>query len=209
MVHYKLTYFDFRGLGDCIRQVFYLANVEFEDERIVMKSDEWKNLKPKTPFGHLPVLTVDGLEIPQSMAIVRYLSKKFGFAGKTPEEEAWVDAIVDQFKDFGVSLRPYIYTIFENKPADVVEKTKKEVAIPACENYLRIINKILEKSKSGFLVGDSLTFADLVVADNLLSLHNDGFIKKGQHPKLDEFQAKIHNLPELKDYIASRPSTTF
>lgn len=66
-----------------------------------------------TPFGKLPLLEVDGKVIPQSQAIARYVAKQFGefifnfsslfcfiitgFAGNTPFESAWVDAIGDQF----------------------------------------------------------------------------------------------------------------
>lgn len=31
-----------------------------------------------TPFGQIPILCVDGEEIPQSFAIARYLAKQFG-----------------------------------------------------------------------------------------------------------------------------------
>ncbi|CAI5441900.1 unnamed protein product [Caenorhabditis angaria] len=209
MVHYKLTYFDGRGFAEASRQVFKLAGIEFEDVRLPIASPEWEALKPSTPFGQLPVLSVDGFEIPQSAAILRYLARKFGFAGKTPEEEAWVDAIVDQFKDFMGQYRQYIYAVFLKKPVEEVEKAKTEVAIPARDAYFKILNGILEKSKSGFLVGDSVTFADLVVADNLVTLEKNGFVSNEEHLKIVEFKAKIQNLPKLKEWIETRPDTPF
>ncbi|CAI5441902.1 unnamed protein product [Caenorhabditis angaria] len=209
MVNYKLTYFDTRGLAEASRQVFHLAGVKFEDVRIPFGDPSWEKLKKKTPFGQIPVLSVDGFEIPQSMAILRYLSRKFGFAGKTPEEEAWVDAIVDQFKDYIVSFRQLIVAVREKKSVDEIEKIRKEISDPAKESYFKILNGILTKSKSGFLVGDSVTFADLVVADNLVTLEKNGEFNRSEQPKLTALLEKVHNLPKLKKYIGSRPDTQF
>lgn len=76
MVHYKLTYFLSRGLGDVSRQLFHLADVDFEDERL--EKPHFLEKKETYPFKQVPVLSVDGFQIPQSMAIARYLAKKFG-----------------------------------------------------------------------------------------------------------------------------------
>ncbi len=42
MPHYKLTYFDIRGLGEFIRMTFIEAGVPFEDNRIPMGNTDWK-----------------------------------------------------------------------------------------------------------------------------------------------------------------------
>lgn len=52
------------------------------------------------PLGKVPVLEVDGQRIPQSLAVARYVARQTGHAGKTPVEEAIVDALADQYKDF-------------------------------------------------------------------------------------------------------------
>lgn len=44
MVHYKLTYFDVRGLAEVSRLILHYAGVEFEDKRIT--HDEWPAIKP-------------------------------------------------------------------------------------------------------------------------------------------------------------------
>ena len=93
MVQYKLYYFEMRGLGELARLVFAAAGQTFEDVRI--PRDKWPEWKDKSPFGQAPYLEViDGsntLTLSQSKAIARYLSRKFGLAGKTEEESALID----------------------------------------------------------------------------------------------------------------------
>ncbi|EPB80180.1 hypothetical protein ANCCEY_00735 [Ancylostoma ceylanicum] len=44
MVHYKLTYFDGRGYGECARQLFALADQQYEDVRVTR--EEFPKIKP-------------------------------------------------------------------------------------------------------------------------------------------------------------------
>ncbi|CAB02288.1 glutathione transferase [Caenorhabditis elegans] len=207
MPSYKLTYFAVRGLAEPARLLFHLAGVPFEDERLTFGDGSWEKLKDKTPMGQMPVLNVDGFEIPQSAAITRYLARKFGFAGKTPEEEAWVDAVVDQFKDFFGEFRKLIIAQRAGKSVEEIEKLTKEVINPAVSSFFKILNGLLEKSKSGYLIGDSITFADLFIAEDMQSLKNFGFLNATEQPKIAAHLEKVYSHPKLKSYIASRPVT--
>ncbi|CAB3402961.1 unnamed protein product [Caenorhabditis bovis] len=209
MVHYKLTYFNSRGLAEATRDMFHLAGVEFEDIRMNHETDEWAKLKPHTPFGQVPVLSVDGFEIPQSAAIARYVARKFGFAGKNHEEEAWVDAFIDLFKDFVGAVRELALAIREKKPNEVIEKLRNETYKPAEEVYFANLKKHLAKGKSVFLVGDSVTVADLFVAENLFTLEKNHLIDLTKEPELLKYKNKIFSLPKLKEWIDNRPDTQF
>uniref|UniRef100_A0A1I7TDA8 glutathione transferase n=1 Tax=Caenorhabditis tropicalis TaxID=1561998 RepID=A0A1I7TDA8_9PELO len=76
MVHYKLTYFNARGLAEISRQLFHLAGVEFEDHRLT--EEEFAALKPNLPTGQVPILYIDNVPFSQSTAFARYLARKFG-----------------------------------------------------------------------------------------------------------------------------------
>ncbi|GMS94623.1 hypothetical protein PENTCL1PPCAC_16798, partial [Pristionchus entomophagus] len=93
-----------------------------------------------TPFGQIPVLYVDGKPLPQSFAIARYLANQFGFAGKTPFEKAWVDAVADQYKDYFTALRPFLVVAFGFEQGDK-EKLKKRVAEPAIQKFYSLLEK--------------------------------------------------------------------
>ena len=45
------------------------------------------------------VLTVDGVEIAQSMTIARYCANKYGLAGSTALDNAQMDEVVDAISD--------------------------------------------------------------------------------------------------------------
>ncbi|KHJ90794.1 glutathione S-transferase protein [Oesophagostomum dentatum] len=206
MVHYKLTYFNGRGLGECARQIFALADQKYEDVR--MTQETFPALKPKLPFGQVPLLEEDGKELAQSNAINRYLARKFGFAGKTPFEEALVDSLADQFTDYRLEIKPYSMVAYGFQKGDV-EKLKKELVLPARDKFLGFITKFLKNNKSGFLVGDSVTWADLLIAEHSSDMSHripeflNGF------PEVKAHMEKVRSIPKLKKWIESRPASTF
>ncbi|RCN48921.1 glutathione S-transferase protein [Ancylostoma caninum] len=197
MVHYKLTYFDGRGAAETIRQLFVLAGQEYEDVRL--SRDECLNTR-MMPFSQMPVLEVDGKQLAQSFAIVRFLARKFG--------EALVDSIADQYKDFTMEVLPCLVVLLGFAEGDL-EKLTEEVLLPAREKFFGCITKFLKESKSGYLVGDSLTFADLYVAeisaefDKRFPKIYDGF------PEVKAHAEKVRSIPALKRWIETQPETKF
>lgn len=53
----------------------------------------------KLAFGQVPLLEIDGLNLTQSQAILRYLAKRGGLRGRTPAEEFKLDMIADTVND--------------------------------------------------------------------------------------------------------------
>eukprot|EP00343_Euplotes_focardii_P006903 CAMPEP_0205818968 /NCGR_PEP_ID=MMETSP0206-20130828/1106_1 /ASSEMBLY_ACC=CAM_ASM_000279 /TAXON_ID=36767 /ORGANISM="Euplotes focardii, Strain TN1" /LENGTH=69 /DNA_ID=CAMNT_0053111915 /DNA_START=24 /DNA_END=229 /DNA_ORIENTATION=+ len=52
----KVTYFNLPGRAESLRLALSAAKISFTDERIEFK--DWPALKPSTPWGSLPVLTL-------------------------------------------------------------------------------------------------------------------------------------------------------
>merc|ERR1711976_637120 len=74
MPNVKLTYFNLRARGEPCRLLLAYGGIKYEDNRIAPPWDPtstWSSLKPTTPFGQLPVLSWDGVEICQSMDAAR------------------------------------------------------------------------------------------------------------------------------------------
>ena len=90
---FKLMYFNLRGRAELARLILASAGQEYEDFRF--EREQWPQHKGNTPFGQAPVLEVteDGktVQIAQSLAIARYLARKFGLYGKNETEMAEID----------------------------------------------------------------------------------------------------------------------
>eukprot|EP01112_Ceratiomyxa_fruticulosa_P020023 TRINITY_DN6708_c0_g1_i1.p1 TRINITY_DN6708_c0_g1~~TRINITY_DN6708_c0_g1_i1.p1 ORF type:complete len:202 (-),score=45.24 TRINITY_DN6708_c0_g1_i1:113-718(-) len=102
---YRLSYFDGKGLAEISRLLFALSGTPFEDHRISLADDraEWKKIKHTYPFEKIPQLTVDGVHIPQSKAIERFLSRRFGFFGSSEIETAMIDGFSEQVRDISIA----------------------------------------------------------------------------------------------------------
>lgn len=209
---FKLIYFNFRGRAEISRLIFSLAKQNYEDKRIELK--DWFAMKKDTVFGALPLLKVtdnndnnNKTVLAQSVSISRYLATRFGMGGKSELERAQCDMIVDQIIDTqNVLMR--IYQEFDKKPEKLDEALKKATSeiVPA---NLMGIEKLLAKNNNekkngtanGFLVGASLTYADLHMILFYDILREE---KKSVLAKLDLLRAhdeKIRNIPAVAEHI--------
>merc|ERR1712047_145464 len=64
----KFSYFDIEAKGELTRLLLHAGNFDFEDDRLPISSWPGEH-KEKTTFGQLPMLSWDGVELAQSMAI--------------------------------------------------------------------------------------------------------------------------------------------
>jgi len=213
--HYKLTYFNVRGLGETIRYILsYGTKGDFEDERVSF--DDWNSLKAKTPFGQLPILHINGKhELAQSKAIARYLAKEFGIAGHDHLEQAQADMFVDGLAD----TYPKGQELFAEMRKKLMDKTnyseeiikekgdkwKNEAIIP----FMETCEKTLVKNGTGHLVGSKLTWADIMIAefiDRMMHVLNDPHMFD-QFAKLKTLHKTVHALPGIAEYVEKRPFT--
>ncbi|VDP05438.1 unnamed protein product [Heligmosomoides polygyrus] len=147
MVQYKVTYFDKRALAEIIRQVLVVAEQDFEDVRYT--PEEWLRHEAETPFGQLPVLEVDGKQLAQPFAIARFLARKFDIAGKNAFDEALVDSIADQLKDYVAEIRPF-YNVERGFGEGGLSSLLLDVFFPARDKMFAIITKLLKSNESGW-----------------------------------------------------------
>jgi len=207
---YKLTYFNGKGRAELIRLCFAAGNVKFEDERI--EFDVWPKVKPTTPAGHLPILTIDGgTVISESLATARFAANVAGIAGSNNVDKAVADMIVDLAKD----LQDEVITAFFEKDEAVKEEKYKKLKEEKIPEVLSQIEKIVKTNGSGFSVGKSLTWADLALF-NLRDFFQSGSLKDVAEsllcknaPGINAICDKVSTLPDIAKYIKARPQTSF
>ncbi|KHN74049.1 Glutathione S-transferase 1 [Toxocara canis] len=95
-------------------------------------------------------------------------------------------------------------------PVETAEaKLEKEVVIPARDKHVPAIEKFLAKSGSGYLVGKSVTWADLVISDSLATWETFVPSFLDGHSEVKKFVERIRELPNIKKWISERPKTPF
>ncbi|KAL1517746.1 hypothetical protein ABEB36_001477 [Hypothenemus hampei] len=196
---YKLLYFDLPGRAEHIRYIFAYAGIEYEDARI--QKDQWPEIKKSTPFGKVPVLLIDGQPIAQSNAIARYLARKFGLAGKDEWEALQCDVLVDTLGDLQASVTQAMKEPDPIKREEVRARVTKE-ELPF---YLTKFEKIV-RDNGGYSVGNDITWSDLVFAVLLDQFESTyGKTSLNGYPSLKGLKDKVHNVPNIKSYLETRP----
>lgn len=106
MTSVTLTYFDIpTSRGEECRLALHLANVPFTDERL--KPADWQPRRASSPFGALPILTVEGHPpLAQSNTILRLLGRQYGLLPSDLWEAARHEAIMDAVEDLRHRMGP-------------------------------------------------------------------------------------------------------
>ncbi|MBK8011095.1 MAG: glutathione S-transferase family protein [Deltaproteobacteria bacterium] len=201
MTRYTLTYFDVRGLAEPVRLLFAFAGVPFEDRGV--SDDEWARLKPDSPLGQMPFLTVHDAEgqghriIPEMMSIVRYLAKTHELAGKTEDE--WIAA--DVASEAAIEARAALVR-FRSSPESKDEAAKARYLEEIVPIHFQRMEKLL--GSHSWFSGAATTYADFIVFDALERHANMWPKALLAWPRLDAFKKRVESLPELQAYFRVR-----
>ncbi|XP_073978703.1 glutathione S-transferase-like isoform X2 [Rhodnius prolixus] len=201
MCTYKLTYFNVKGVGEPIRMILSYAGKKFEDVRI--EKDEWLQLKPKTPFGKLPILEIDGKVLHQSAAICRYLGEEFGLGGSSKWENLQINMIADTIQD----IKNIMSHFYRQLDAEAREKKRPELLNETIPFYLERLDSII-KNNGGYFVNNKLTWVDFYFAgfsETMESMLNAKVCEK--YPHILQHRNNLKNIPEIKKWISNRPKT--
>ena len=207
----KLVYFDAYGFAEPVRIALNLAKIEFEDVRI--QREDWPAYKTEhadeLEFGQVPVLYHNGKQINQSAAILRYVGHVTGFY-PTDAYTAWrVDSFLDAFRDLQVSMGAVRYAQDEAKKKELAQAFITTTLPTSLERFEK---RLAANTSQNYLVGDSLTIADIQLLSGLHSyILNEKFEMAGDlksiaitFPHLAAY-AKFHSETTLKEYLATRP----
>ena len=156
-----LYYFEGRGLADQIRWMLAASEVSFT-QRIVDSRKKFLKMKERQlPFGQLPLLQIDGLEIVQSQSIVRYLARRAHLQGRTPEEIVKCEMIAETIKDLLPLLCGAPFARANSNEALEKHQTSMKEKWSFVGSRLEAV---LKANGGNYLVGESLTYADILTA---------------------------------------------
>jgi glutathione S-transferase len=154
------------------------------------------------PLGKMPVLRHGGVELFESKAIATYLDRSFPGPSVFPSDpwraaltEQWV-SLVNTVMDRTL-IRTYLFAYIAAKPADGgPDREAINAVMPALREQLGILDRAV--AKTGYLVADQFTFADI----NLLPI----LYRLRQFPEGAEALAAATHLSGYYNRHAARPS---
>jgi prostaglandin-H2 D-isomerase / glutathione transferase len=196
----SLTYFDFdgsRGL-EC-RLALSAAGVAYEDIRVDRPT--WMQLKPKMPYGALPVLQDGDRKLAQSNAILVYVGRQHGMHPTDAWQAAEHEAVMLSVED--------LRTKMPGRP-DMSEDDKRTARVEFANGWLKTWGDTLSARIVGpFLEGDSLNVADIKLAVILRSFLSGAYdhipaSTMDAWPKLLALGEAVNAHPGVVRYFASR-----
>lgn len=203
-----IHYFNFRGRAEFIR--ILLAEGGVENTRRDVEVKDWPQLKGKEFGGNaLPCLQINNQKLYQSNAIARSIAAKTGHAGKDFVEMGQVDMMADTVQDIidgAFESGPFAPGTDEEKAANF-----KAFAEGKLKTTLQLFEKFIKQNKTGWLVGNSVTWADIKLYGILESM---ALVPGGAGTDLFKSSTgvfnlynKVASLPRVAEYIKTRPET--
>lgn len=216
----KLTYFDIEGVAEPVRLALALSGTQFEDVRI--KFDEWKELKPKTPYGQVPLMTVDdGPVKTQSSAMLRWVGAECSTTLNPREKLYEIEEAIGVLGDVKRAWEPNLYIgmkpqMFGHPEGFSSTDEGKEMVKTMRQNFVKNelpellgrIQGLIEKAGGTWAVaGDEPTIVDCAMVAFLRSFtkgHVDYVDSKclETHPMVVEYCKRFCDLPQIKGRYA-------
>ncbi|KAG0213066.1 hypothetical protein BGX28_005087 [Mortierella sp. GBA30] len=205
---FKYLYFELHGRGELTRTILAYSGAKFEELPL-----DWPAQKSQMPFQCLPVVyetTADGtvLELAESYAIERYLSKKFGLYGKNDYEHHKVEQFFTSTDTISLT---YTASVIRNAQEKRAEEANK-FYVEALAKFIAIHEEQLRKNGSnGHYVGNQATLADIKTAnfiDRLFFLRPAGAdevpISAEKTPELWKLRETVNNHPNMAAWKSSK-----
>jgi glutathione S-transferase len=197
----KLTYFDAPiSRGEECRLALHVAGVDFEDNRITR--DAWTALKPKSPYGGLPILEMPGhAPLAHVNAILGLIGRQYGLHPKDDFEAARHEAMMCHVEDLRAHVSPTL------RITDEAEKKKAREALAT--GYLPSWAERAEKNLGDgpFFGGDKLNVVDckLFVAVRWFAGGKVDYVPAtvfAAYPKLNRVHDAVRDHARVKDWYA-------
>lgn len=177
-----------------------VTKIPYEDNPVALRKGEHKQ-EPYlnvNRFGRVPAIDDDGFKLTESVAIVRYLSQKYGVPNNWYPKELKSQAAVDEFLewhhiDLRLGCAMYFQTkllkpMFSGKPPN--EKTLAMYQ-DRMNSSLDNVENMWLGSGSPYLVGPQISVADLFAACEIEQIaHGDIDITKDR-PKLGAWLERV------------------
>jgi len=202
MTRFKLTYFDIDGgRGESIRIAFHIGGIDFEDVRV--KGPEFREARQSFRFHALPVLEIDGRQVSQSNALLRYVGKLAGLYPADDLQALHCDEVIDAVED----LNHAVGRTF-GLQGDAMKQAREELVKGRLATYVKGLDALLARGGGEYFADGRLTVADLKVVIETRTLakgildHVPTDLVERLAPALAAHRERIANDPRVVAYYA-------
>ncbi|MBR7745613.1 glutathione S-transferase [Undibacterium baiyunense] len=162
----KITYFDMHGgRAEPVRLALAIGGVDFEDHRFAYP--EFAAVRKTTPFGQVPTLEVDGVQITQCDSMLRYAGKLAGLYPEDAYQALLCDEVMYVVEEAGVKMGPTYRMTGEEQKAARLALVNSSMPV-----YLAWLEKKLQANGGNYFADNRLTVADLKVFVDVRTLNS-------------------------------------
>lgn len=200
---YTLSYFPLRARAETARLVLHAAKKDFVDN--IVQFSEWGALKPKTPFGSLPVLEVGDKSFGQGQAIASYLARECGLYGSSNLDALKIEQLQQLREDL---LVEEVNAWKEGDAAKKAELKKKmnDIVYPRFLNYFeKLVQQNQTESGTKYTVGDKLSLADIIIFEGTETVRQQYPGLLDNLPAIKSVNALVAEVDGIKQYLKKRP----
>lgn len=202
MSQLKLTYFDFHGgRAEPARLALHIGGVAFEDYRFA--GADFAEVRKSTPRGQVPTLQVNGVQVTQCDAILRYAGKLAGLYPTDPFQALLCDEVTYVAEEAGVKLGPTF-----GLSGDALKTARTELVNGSMTVYLGWLQSQLQAHGGEYFADNRLTIADLKVFVDVRGLNSGRLdhvptdLVERVAPALNAHMLRIAQTPAVVQYYA-------
>lgn len=189
-----------------VRLTLLFHEVDFEHEMNFPHADH-EGFRAASPLGRIPAYTDEHVSFSDSSVIAHYLCKFYGENALLPQDRQgftdtlWYEEYADTVMTPAIAAHLFAEVvlagrIFQREPIQAdIDKARNE-ELPRIYAFL---NQRLEGRE--WLVGDSLTLADIAVGGLLIALHHCGDRVPDSAPCLQAYVDRFFALPVVREII--------
>jgi glutathione S-transferase len=192
----RLHYFKGRGRAETTRWMLAVNQIDFINIPLTTP-EELAALRAtgKMPFDQLPLLEIDGKNLSQSTAMIRYLARRGDLYGDTDDDMLWCDLVAGATADFAETA---MQAAFQPTPDTAAANLRRTFA-----KFGPRFEKRLETNGGDYMAARRLTFADVVLAEALTSYLEVLPDILGEAPGLASLQRRVIEHPGIAAYLTS------
>lgn len=203
MPQLKLTYFDIHGgRAEPARLAMAIGGIAFEDHRFAFP--EFSEVRKTTPFGQVPTLHVNGVQVTQCDAILRYVGKLASLYPTDAFQALLCDEVTYVVEEAGVKLGPSF-----RMTGDAQREARTALVNGSMPVYLRWLQSQLVAHGGEYFADNRLTVADLKVFVDVRALNSGRLdhvptdLVAQVAPLLNTHMQRIAQTPAVAQYYAT------